>query len=204
MNEPRPAHEIADPDITVEPRAARIVITIGDTVLADSQCPSVVRQSDTGVARYYLPREDVREDLLEPSATTTHCPYKGDTTYHAARIDGVLHEDVAWSYDAPLPAAADVAGWLATAREMLVTAAASRWDVPAAECGASLSRVSHAASGRSAGFGELAAAAARAASCATARSCPSSGSLTQPPGRGRDAGRPRDWPARPASRAASA
>jgi uncharacterized protein (DUF427 family) len=112
MNEPRPAHEIADPDITVEPRAARIVITIGDTVLADSQCPSVVRQSDTGVARYYLPREDVREDLLEPSATTTHCPYKGDTTYHAARIDGVLHEDVAWSYDAPLPAAADVAGWL--------------------------------------------------------------------------------------------
>ena len=106
MNEPRPAHEIAAPDITVEPREARIVITIGDTVLADSQRPSVVRQSDTGVARYYLPREDVREDLLEPSATTTHCPYKGDTTYHAARIDGVLHEDVAWSYDAPLPAAA--------------------------------------------------------------------------------------------------
>jgi len=50
----------------------------------------------------------------------------------------------------------------ATAREMLVTAAARRWDVPAAECRASLSRVSHAASGRSAGFGELAAAAARA------------------------------------------
>ncbi len=50
----------------------------------------------------------------------------------------------------------------ATAREMLVTAAARRWDVPAAECRAALSRVSHAASGRSAGFGVLAAAAARA------------------------------------------
>lgn len=48
----------------------------------------------------------------------------------------------------------------ATAREMLVTAAARRWAVPAAECRAALSRVSHAASGRSAGFSELAAAAA--------------------------------------------
>ena len=111
MNEPRPAHEIAAPDITVEPREARIVITIGDTVLADSQRPSVVRQSDTGVARYYLPREDVREDLLEPSATTTHCPYKGDATHHSARIGDALHADVAWTYDEPLPAAVDVAGW---------------------------------------------------------------------------------------------
>lgn len=48
----------------------------------------------------------------------------------------------------------------ATAREMLVSAAAQRWGVPAVECVARASRVTHAASGRSAGFGELARAAA--------------------------------------------
>ena len=28
--------------------------------------------------RYYLPKHDVRMDLLEQSDTVTRCPYKGD------------------------------------------------------------------------------------------------------------------------------
>lgn len=49
----------------------------------------------------------------------------------------------------------------AAAREMLTTAAAERWQVPLGECTAAAGRISHAASGRSAGYGELAAAAAQ-------------------------------------------
>jgi CO/xanthine dehydrogenase Mo-binding subunit len=48
----------------------------------------------------------------------------------------------------------------ATAREMLVAAAAQRWGVPQVDCAARASRVVHVPSGRSAGFGELAQAAA--------------------------------------------
>jgi isoquinoline 1-oxidoreductase beta subunit len=48
----------------------------------------------------------------------------------------------------------------ATAREMLIAAAAASWGVPAAECAARGHAVHHATSGRSAGFGELVAAAA--------------------------------------------
>ncbi len=48
----------------------------------------------------------------------------------------------------------------ATAREMLVAAAAARWAVPPDECRTAASRVLHAASGRSARYGELATAAA--------------------------------------------
>lgn len=48
----------------------------------------------------------------------------------------------------------------ATARAMLVAAAATRWDVPAAEIDVAAGTVSHRLSGRAAGFGELAAAAA--------------------------------------------
>ena len=48
----------------------------------------------------------------------------------------------------------------ASAREMLLGAAATAWAVPAADCSTAASRVTHAASGRSATYGELAAAAA--------------------------------------------
>ena len=48
----------------------------------------------------------------------------------------------------------------AAAKEMLVTAAAKQWGVPASECVAKGSHVAHAASGKSATFGELARAAA--------------------------------------------
>ncbi|MCC5888014.1 MAG: xanthine dehydrogenase family protein molybdopterin-binding subunit [Gammaproteobacteria bacterium] len=49
----------------------------------------------------------------------------------------------------------------ASARERLIAAAAEEWGVPASECQARGSRVSHEASGRSKRYGELAAAAAR-------------------------------------------
>jgi isoquinoline 1-oxidoreductase beta subunit len=49
----------------------------------------------------------------------------------------------------------------ATARHMLIAAAAQQWGVPAAECKAALSKVSHAPSKRSLSYGQLAAAAAQ-------------------------------------------
>jgi isoquinoline 1-oxidoreductase subunit beta len=49
----------------------------------------------------------------------------------------------------------------ASARERLIAAAAAQWNVPASECRAANSVVSHAASGRSIGYGALATAAAQ-------------------------------------------
>jgi isoquinoline 1-oxidoreductase beta subunit len=48
----------------------------------------------------------------------------------------------------------------ASARERLIAAAAQRWNVPASECAAEMSKVTHKASGRTFRFGELAAEAA--------------------------------------------
>jgi uncharacterized protein (DUF427 family) len=62
--------------------------------------------------RWYLPAEDVRAELLEPSETTSRCSYKGFARYRSARVGGELEEDVAWIYDDPRPAAARVAGYV--------------------------------------------------------------------------------------------
>lgn len=45
----------------------------------------------------------MRTDLLVRSPTQTYCPYKGTATYWSARVEGTLVEDVAWSYEDPLP-----------------------------------------------------------------------------------------------------
>jgi uncharacterized protein (DUF427 family) len=69
---------------------------------------------ETGLpTRYYLPRTDVRLDLLQRSETVTHCPCKGTTEYFSVRAGDRVHPDLAWSYPAPLPESVRVAGLIA-------------------------------------------------------------------------------------------
>ena len=51
--------------------------------------------------RFYLPAEDVRMDLLEPSEKRTRCAYKGVASYWHVRAGDTLHEDIAWAYSEP-------------------------------------------------------------------------------------------------------
>ena len=65
-------------DILASSRHVRVEVD-GVTV-ADSRQPRIL--FETGLPpRYYLPLTDVRMDLLRPSATQTHCPYKGTASY---------------------------------------------------------------------------------------------------------------------------
>jgi uncharacterized protein (DUF427 family) len=82
-------------DITTAPAGARVRVEIGGEVIAESD--DAVALEETGLpTRYYLPRSDVRAELL-PSDTTSHCPFKGDASYHSIGE----HRDVAWYYPAP-------------------------------------------------------------------------------------------------------
>ena len=82
--------------ITTRPSERHVRVLAGGEVLADSR--RAVELEETGLpTRYYLPREDVRTDLLTPSATTSHCPFKGDATYFSA--PGA--QDAFWVYEAP-------------------------------------------------------------------------------------------------------
>jgi uncharacterized protein (DUF427 family) len=79
-----------------------IKVMIGGQVVAESRQPRLL--FETGLrTRYYLPKVDIRMDLLEPTKTSTQCPYKGNAVYWSARIDGQVFDDIVWSYPFPIP-----------------------------------------------------------------------------------------------------
>ena len=66
---------------------------------------------ETGLpTRYYLPKTHVRMDLLRPSDSVSHCPYKGEAEYWSLAVGDDFHPDVAWSYRSPFPESQKIAG----------------------------------------------------------------------------------------------
>ena len=64
--------------IDILPTSRHVRVSLGDTVLAESTHAHAL--FETGLPpRWYVPRVDVRMDLLAPSDTVTHCPYKGQS-----------------------------------------------------------------------------------------------------------------------------
>jgi uncharacterized protein (DUF427 family) len=83
--------------IDVFPTSRRVRISLDGVELADSERALVLYE--TGLPpRFYLPVDDVRTDLLEPSETHTRCAYKGVASYWHFLANGELHDDLAWTY----------------------------------------------------------------------------------------------------------
>jgi uncharacterized protein (DUF427 family) len=98
--------------VDILPSSREVVVTLGHTELARSTHAHAL--FETGLpTRWYLPRVDVRMDLLSPSPTVTRCPYKGETEHFSARVGDETVDDVAWSYPTPLPESERVAGLVA-------------------------------------------------------------------------------------------
>jgi uncharacterized protein (DUF427 family) len=95
--------------IDVRQGSQHVRVRVGDEVVAESTRPRLL--FETGLpARYYLPEEDLRTEVLAASATTTVCPYKGIASYRSFKGPGPRQDDVAWAYPEPLPEAVPVAG----------------------------------------------------------------------------------------------
>ena len=93
--------------IETHPHDGRVRVLHDGEVLAESD--RSLDLHETGIPpRLYVPRDDVRMELLTPSTTTTHCPFKGDATYLNA--PGV--QDVAWTYEEPIAGREDITGHL--------------------------------------------------------------------------------------------
>jgi uncharacterized protein (DUF427 family) len=94
-------------DILASSRHVRV--EVDGVVVAESVRPHIL--FETGLPpRYYLPLSDVRTDLLRPSSTQTHCPYKGTAGYWSVQTGTSLHQDLVWIYRTPLPESQKIAG----------------------------------------------------------------------------------------------
>ncbi|MFI7699745.1 DUF427 domain-containing protein [Nonomuraea sp. NPDC049480] len=100
--------------VDILPSSRHVRVEVDGVTVADSRGARIL--FETGLpARYYLPKTDVRLDLLEPTDTVTHCPYKGTAEYWS--VNG--KKDLAWSYRTPLPESERVAGLIAFYNEKL-------------------------------------------------------------------------------------
>jgi uncharacterized protein (DUF427 family) len=97
-------------DILSSSRHVRI--EVDGVTIAESASPKLLFETGLPV-RYYLPKTHVRLDLLAPSDTVSHCPYKGQAEYWSVRAGEKVHADLAWSYKTPLPESQKIAGMVA-------------------------------------------------------------------------------------------
>src|ERR1700692_3487690 len=95
--------------ITTNEATSHDVVTLGGEKIAETDRPVLL--DETGLpTRYYLPREDVRTDLLHATDLHTTCPFKGEASYWSAEVGGQVYNDLVWSYETPIPGAEQIAG----------------------------------------------------------------------------------------------
>ncbi len=97
--------------IDVLPSSRRVEVYVDGTKVADSTSGRFLYE--TGLpTRYYLPKTDVRQDLLVESDLHTDCPYKGTASYYHVDVDGDRHENIVWWYPSPVEESSRIAGYV--------------------------------------------------------------------------------------------
>jgi uncharacterized protein (DUF427 family) len=99
--------------ITVEPSKGRVQVRINGELVADTTAALELREASIPVVQY-IPIDDVVQERLTRTDTTTYCPFKGDASYYSVTTSaGDTVEDAIWTYEQPFPAVAQIAGHVA-------------------------------------------------------------------------------------------
>jgi uncharacterized protein (DUF427 family) len=99
---PRPPALVSD--------ARHVLVRHGKLILADST--QTIRVLETASPpTFYVPPGDVMRDLLVQSSHGSFCEWKGRACYWSLRADDAVVKDIGWSYPAPSPTFAAIAGF---------------------------------------------------------------------------------------------
>ncbi len=104
--------------IDVRRTSRHVLLQHEGTPLAETTRARMLFEGTFPFARFYLPRQDVRVQL-RPGARRTTCAYKGHATHYSAVVGHRELTDIAWSYEHPLPDAAEVGGLVCFYQERL-------------------------------------------------------------------------------------
>jgi uncharacterized protein (DUF427 family) len=95
--------------LDILPSSRRVRVEIEGVTVADTTNGSFLFETNLP-PRYYIPKTDVRMDVLTPTDLATHCPYKGTARYWSVDVNGEMHKDIVWGYDRPLPESQKIMG----------------------------------------------------------------------------------------------
>ncbi|MGR3462283.1 MAG: DUF427 domain-containing protein [Roseovarius sp.] len=98
--------------ITIRKAEGTWTVRAGGAILAESRNALELIEGDHP-AVIYFPRDDIAMAFLDESAQSSHCPFKGDARYFSIETKSQTIENAAWSYEAPKPEAARIAGHIA-------------------------------------------------------------------------------------------
>jgi uncharacterized protein (DUF427 family) len=104
---------IRDPYHRVDVRQSsrHVRVTVAGELVAETSRPMLL--TETGLPnRWYIPAEDVRQDLLTATDTHTVCAYKGTASYWTVQAGDRKLADAVWSYPQAEGDAAKVSGYL--------------------------------------------------------------------------------------------
>jgi uncharacterized protein (DUF427 family) len=98
--------------IAIARNANRVRVTFAGQVIADTTRALTLREAGYPPVQY-IPRADVAMRRLIRTTRASHCPFKADASYFSIVSGGTTADNAVWSYEKPLPAMAEIAGYLA-------------------------------------------------------------------------------------------
>jgi uncharacterized protein (DUF427 family) len=101
--------KIPGPDhpIVIAPNPARVVVSLGGRVIADTTAALTLREASYPPVQY-IPRGDVDMALLKRTDHATYCPYKGECAYYSIPLGGDRSANSVWTYESPFAAVAAI------------------------------------------------------------------------------------------------
>jgi uncharacterized protein (DUF427 family) len=97
----------ADHPITIKPNAARVRVSVGGHVIADTANALTLREAAYPPVQY-IPLADVDTSRLEASDATSYCPYKGQASYYSVPVGGERAVNAVWQYRSPHAAVTEI------------------------------------------------------------------------------------------------
>ena len=102
--------------IKITPAPGRYRISLGDAILGETDAALHLFEGGRGPV-IYVPRADMRMEMMQPTSQHTTCPWKGQASY----VSVGAAQNVVWSYETPKTDAAAIAGHLAFYPAVTVT-----------------------------------------------------------------------------------
>ncbi|WP_422366030.1 DUF427 domain-containing protein [Pelagibius sp.] len=102
----------SDYRIGIEPSGKHVKVVFNGEIIADSRRALILYETRLP-AIYYVPREDIAMQFLEPSDHRTYCPFKGTANYWTVKVGDKSAENAAWSYEDPIEEALGIRGYIA-------------------------------------------------------------------------------------------